>query len=165
MKTVLVISADEPTRKAWCLAVRRRGMMGRAVDSILGALDELREPVAGLLVDAADDADLAALAALSATIALPPVVVVPAMVASAPVTTRMVAATMVAPGTGTVEIMARLDCLMRGRPLTSPTNLPVRLTSVSDAQWTTRLSAEPLFSHDDFDGATSPDGFDLAAHA
>lgn len=168
MKTVLVISAVESTRQAWCLALRRRGMICRRADALFAVLDELQENnLAGIVFDAADDADLATLAALSLAVPLPPVVVVPAACATATVVTRMMAGTLVVPGASIDHIMARLECLVRGRPLSSPTNLPVRLSSSADAQWTKRLSAAPYYPHDEesFDGATDPDGFDIAARA
>lgn len=164
MKTVLVITADAAARAAWSLALRKRGMICRPAPALAGALAEaIDTSVSAIIFEPSEDADLIALCALSATLPMPPVVVVPAHEPGVPVATRMMAGTLVAPGTSRERILDRLACLVRGRSLSSPTNLPVRLSSSAEAQWTMRLSAVPWHQEDDgFDGATHPDGFDLA---
>lgn len=165
MKTVLIIAADPAARAAWGLALRKRGMICRPAPTLLGALDDTVDPnVVAIVFEPDGDDDLLALAALSSARSLPPVVVVPSRQPEAPITTRMMAVTLVAPGTPRERALERLTCLMRGRSLSSPTNLPVRLSSLLEAQWTMRLSAVPYHHDEDgFDGATHPDGFDLAA--
>lgn len=161
MNTVLLIAPVASTREAWCLAARARGLTCRHAEAILTALDQIADPdLAGIVFEAGSEDDLIELAALSTVRPLPPVVIVSGPTAT-PVTTRFTAGTIVDPAATSGAVVDRLACLVRGRPLTSPTHLPVRLSRSTDAQWTVRLSAKPLFGDDDFEGATQP-GFEIA---
>jgi hypothetical protein len=166
MNTVLVIAALDSTRNAWCHAVRQRGMKCRQASALLGALDHLIDPtLAGIVFRSMNDDDLSELIALSTVHALPPIVIVSGPT-SVPFATRFTAGTIIDPSASSARVMARLTCMVNGRQLMSPTNLPVRLSPLAEAQWTVRLSAEAHGRDDDsFDGATQPEGFDLAARA
>lgn len=165
MNTVLLIAPVDATRQAWCLAARARGMTCRHASAILPALDHLADPnLAGIVFQAGSEDDLFELAALSTVRPLPPVVIVSGPTA-APFASRFTAGTIVDPEASSQDVLARLACLVRGRPLTSPTHLPVRLSRSADAQWTVRLSATPVDGDDDFDGATQPEGFEIARRA
>jgi hypothetical protein len=164
MNTVLLISATEALREAWCLEARGRGLTCRHAAALHGALDLLTDPaLSGIVFQSDDDDELAALTALSMVCPLPPVVIVSGPTAM-PMATRVTAGTIVDPSTSCAGIVDRLACLVRARPLSSPTHLPVRLSRAADAQWTVRLSAKggPPDDDDSFDGATQPDGFEIA---
>ena len=165
MHTVLVIAAAESTRDAWCIEVRQRGMRCRGASAIVTARVELEDPtLAGIVFQSRNDDDLAELIALSCWHRLPPVVIVsgPTMMT---ISTRFTAGTIVSPEMSSAAVVARLAGMVHGRPLSSPTHLPVRLSRVADAQWTVQLTAvafEAPPDDDSFDGSTSPDGFEIA---
>lgn len=162
MNTVLVIASARSTRDAWCLALRRRGLACKKADGLVMALDDMVDgSLAGIIFESRSDADLGELVALSTLHALPPVVIVSGPT-SQPVASRFTAGSIVDPDTPTATIAARLSCLVRHQQFVSPTHLPVRLTPILHAQWTVRLTCRPATPVDDFDGATHPDGFDIA---
>lgn len=165
MNTVLVIAEAESTRAAWCVEVRQQGMRCLGAHAIVAALDQLDDPaLAGIVFQSRNDDDLAELIALSAWQRLPPVVIVSGP-STLPMSTRFTAGSIVDPGMSSAAVVARLACMVRGRPLSSPTHLPVRLSRVADAHWTVRLTATVVERDpeaDGFDGKTQPDGFEIA---
>ncbi len=167
---VLVIAADAERRASWSAAARAAGFDVRAVDAMLPAVDLLgTQTIDGMLVDARDEGVLQTLAAVSAYRPMPPTVIVHDHPVSVPARMRAAACR---PTAATPERLVHLlGRLLDARELARPTNLPVRVTPHA-LKWTSRLSSPPLASDDDdssewrrreFDGETSPDGYDLAS--